>query len=241
MTLPNEIRDWVDKEKREENRKISKILRKLKREKKKKSEEQPELKYILISISGPDRISIKSVRPEELPPGISKKYATEIVDEATGKTYVGFLVYEHQLESLVDIPLIDDFLEKNKYIPLDVRNLYNIKTEELKNELYKSFEIALAGKWARLVYEKGFGFKERGGINLPWWVVILFLVAGAFLFFWISGGFSFLQHPTKHVPTHKPLATTQQTPINSSVATSIQSTNINPTPKPKNVTTIPIQ
>jgi len=246
MILPPELKDTIKKEKKEEEKRIKKIINKIiKREKKKEKkkeqksseqQQQPELKYVLISISGPDRISIKTVRPEELPTSISKKYAVEIVDEATGNRFIGFLVYEHQLESLIEMPLIEDFLEQNKYLPIDVRSLYNIKTEEIKSELYKSFEIATAGKWARIVYDKSLEFKPKGETKVPWWVIILLIAGGIFLFIMLSGGFSFFGGggTTTNTTQVKANVTTNESVA---IATQTQEANVSQT----NITVIPIE
>ena len=156
----------------------------------KKDKEEEKLKYVLIEIVSPTKIKIETIDPENLPPSLSLSDAVEI--ETGGKKYIGFLTIRHNLEPLVDIPLIKKLLKENEIIPLDTKKIFSYKILEFKTDLYKAFELVMAGKWARFVYEKQYEAKKLKLENVLIYILIG-IVAVIILFVlwkWITSRFA---------------------------------------------------
>jgi len=162
---------------------LKKLLNSLKR--KEETIEKPF--YVLLKVRPPGRIIVSKIPVDQVPKRLMN--AERIIIESDGKEYPGFIVIEHNLGPLVDVPLVQKYLEENPYIPLNISKIALHEIEEFKADIYKATEIAYAGKWARMIYEKEIAAKPfKIEDILKYAIIFIIIVAVAvviayFLFF----------------------------------------------------------
>jgi len=160
---------------------IDKVLQFIKR--KQSKEHQATLKFVIIEICGDRKAKIRVVDHDKLPRNLHSYYAFELED-TQGNKFPAFLVVRHNLEPIVDIPIIKLFLEENRIIPIDISNLFRYKVEEMKLKMYQAFELVKAGEWGRFAFEKQ---QEIRTIKLESIVKFLIVaIVGLVIFFVIS-------------------------------------------------------
>jgi len=146
------------------------ILDKIKKVFYSKKQNDGPLKFVLIEIVGDKKAKIRVVTQEHLPKNLRSYYAFELED-AQGNRFPAFLLVKHNLEPIVDIPVVKLFLDENRFIPVDISNIFRYKVEEMKLKMYQAFELVKAGEWGRFAFEK-----QQNVKTIKWESIIKFAV-----------------------------------------------------------------